>query len=83
MDICEFKRLSDAEQLAFVIYYGTFLMNRLEDGFSINLYGLSKFYVEIWFNQSNNKVVKLLTFKSIDRLHVFIDQIKLNLDEPK
>ncbi len=73
--------LSDEEQLALVIGKGIFLLNRLKDGFLIHLYGLSKFYVEIWSNKLDTKVVKLVTLKSLKHLQPYIERIKPNLDK--
>lgn len=56
-------------------------MNHFIDGFLIKLYGLSKLYVDIWYNQLDTQAVKLVTFQLLKRLQPSIARIKTNLDK--
>jgi hypothetical protein len=54
VDLYHFNILSDDEKAQLVWGQGVFLTNRVEKELGINLYGLSGFYVEIWYNQESN-----------------------------
>jgi len=59
---------------------GVYIMNRFEEGFTINLHSLFDFYVEVRYNRATNKIDKLRTFINIDPLGPYLNRIKLNMD---
>lgn len=79
MGLYEFKILSDSEKADIVWEHGVFLSNRIEADYGINLYSPSNFYVEIWYNQPNNKIQRIRTFKSIKPLEPYLGEIDLDL----
>lgn len=75
----EFAILNDNEKADALWKHGIFLMNRFEDGYSINLYSLFDFFVEAWYDDKKIAIRKFRHFKSINCLEPYIDQIDLNL----
>lgn len=76
----EFNILPDNEKADTVWEYGVFLLNRVVEGNAINLYSLNDFYVEIWYDQPNNKIIKIRSFKSTNPLDPYLDDISLGLN---
>ncbi len=77
IDLCQFNALPDSEKALTVLEQGTNLKTRKEDGCIINLYSLSDFYVEIWYDQGSNRIDRIRSFKSIEQLEKFLDDIDL------
>lgn len=76
----EFNILPDNEKADTVWENGVFLLNRVVEGNAINLYSLNDFYVEIWYDQPNNKIIKIRSFKSTNPLDPYLDDISLGLN---
>ena len=50
------------------------------EGNGINLYSLNDFYVELWYDQLSNKIIKIRSFKSTNPLDPYLDDIRLGLN---
>jgi hypothetical protein len=79
MGLYDYNILPD-EQKAIILWdKGVFIMNRYHEEFSINLYSLFDFYVEVWYEDTINSINKFRTFKSASQLNPYIDRINLDL----
>ena len=76
MTLNEFSVLND-EQKAITVWEGEFMTYREEKGFIIMLYKVYDFYVEVYYNNQNNKLVKFNPFSSKKRLELYFD-VSLN-----
>ncbi|MBE0662549.1 MAG: hypothetical protein IH597_08785 [Bacteroidales bacterium] len=79
MNLYQYIALSNDAKSQLLWEQGIYVMNRFEDDLAINLYMLSDFYVEAWYNQNSNKIVKLRPFRSLNLLETYLNQIKLNI----
>ena len=79
MTLYEYIPLSTDEKAQILWEQGIFVMNRFEGDLAVNLYMLSDFYVEAWYNQKSNKIVKLRPFRSLNVLEIYLNQIKVNI----
>lgn len=79
MGLYEFNILNKDDKARILWNSGVFLMNRFENGYSINLYSLFDFYVEVWYLSQTNEIERLHTFKSLEKLQPFIERINLDL----
>lgn len=77
--IYEFNLMDDNSKAALLWGKGTFIMTRIENQYRINLYSLYDFFAEVWYNDEANSIDKIRTFKSIEALEPYLDNIKLNL----
>ncbi len=77
MGIYEFNQLPLDGREKLVWEDGTFLTNRLEQNFGLTLYSLFDFYVEVHLNNEINEIEKIRTFKSIEPLTPYLDEIEL------
>lgn len=77
MGIYEFNQLPLDGQEKLVWEDGIFLTNRLEQNFGLTLYSLFDFYVEVHLNNETNEIEKIRTFKSIEPLTHYLDEIDL------
>lgn len=73
----EFNLLPLKEKAQFTWEHGTYLANRQEDDFRINLYHLDKFFVEVWYDPEEIRICKLRSFKSKKCLDPYLDRIDL------
>ena len=76
----EFNILPDGEKADNVWEHGKFITNRVVEGHVINLYSLNDFYVEIWYHQSSNKIIKIRSFKSTNPLDPYLEEITMGLN---
>ena len=64
MTLYEFKSLSEDQQTELVWSEGDFVAERMENEFSILLYQVGYFYVELYCNSQENEISKLRSFSS-------------------
>ncbi len=73
----EHSSLPDAEKLEVVFEQGLKLLaSKTSDGV-LNLYALSNFYVEVWYDHEKDKVLKIKAHKSTKALDKYLDDIDL------
>ena len=75
----EFNVLTDIEKANMVLDNGTFMLKRHDDQHVINLYTLSDFYVELYYDQKSNRINKIRSFKSTEPLDPYIDDIEVDI----
>ncbi|TSJ38912.1 hypothetical protein FO440_20660 [Mucilaginibacter corticis] len=74
----DFNALSDAEK-ADAVWQGTFLADREENGLAVQLYTVNSFYVEVFYDQLENKLVRFHAFSSKNFLVPYLAHIKFNV----
>jgi hypothetical protein len=67
MDIYAFMELNKSER-AEAVWQGTFLSDRQDGDFRIQLYSLNTFHVEVFYNQKSNEIERFHPFKSLHKL---------------
>lgn len=77
MGIYEFNQSSTEEQKQLVWKDAIFLTNRLEQNFGLTLYRLFDFYAEVYLKNDSNEIEKVKTFKSLEPLEHYLDEIGL------
>jgi hypothetical protein len=75
MGIYEFNILELEQQKELVWKDAIFLTNRLESNVGLSLYKIFDFYTEVHLNNDTNKIEKIRTFKSIEQLDPYLDEI--------
>ena len=75
----EFNMLTDIEKANMVLDNGTFMLKRHDDQQVINLYTLSDYYVELYYDQKSNRINKIRSFKSMEPLDPYIDDIEVDI----
>jgi hypothetical protein len=75
MGIYEFNILELEQQKELVLKDAIFLTNRLESNMGLSLYKLFDFYAEVHLNNDTNEIEKIRTFKSIEQLDPYLDEI--------
>ncbi|MGF7040298.1 hypothetical protein M2273_003558 [Mucilaginibacter lappiensis] len=78
LTLTEFNKLSIHDQEE-VIWNGTFLADREENGLIVRLYGLSAFYGEVFYDAHTNKVLKVRAFINTNNLVPYLAHIKFTL----
>jgi hypothetical protein len=68
--------LHDQEE---VIWNGTFLAEREENGLIVRLYGLSTFYGEVFYDANTNKVLRVRAFDTTSQLVPYLAHIRFSL----
>jgi hypothetical protein len=74
----EFNKLNAHDQEE-VIWSGTFLADREENGLIVRLYGLSAFYGEVFYDAHTNKVLRVRAFDTTNELVPYLAHIKFSL----
>ena len=82
--LAEFKKLSLKQQLDMLYNDGVHIGKRVIEGQTVILYQLNDFYAEVYFTEYRKEVDKLLTSKSTDIIHPYLDQVRIrDLDKDK
>ena len=75
----QFNRLSNPEKWAVIEDSGTYLeVFRMDGKTKICLFALFNYYVEVYYNQVNDRLIKAVAFSSYKRLDSFIAGIDLS-----
>lgn len=78
MTLDEFTLLDDTKQAEALIERGVFLAERQYKNFSIFLYQLDDFYVEIYHNLKFNVMQGMRSFADEDELEPFLETIDIS-----
>ena len=73
LSLFEFNLLTDNEK-AEAVWSGTFLGDRPEREFRVQLYRIAAFYVEVFYDGDANKIVEFQAFSSYDLLAPYLKQ---------
>jgi hypothetical protein len=79
MNNYEFNLLSIIHQAGYTWKNGIYLATRIEDDFSVNLYYVSRFYVEVFYDHSENCIEKVKSFKSSKCFDGYLGYIDLDI----
>lgn len=80
----DFEKLSLKQQLDMLYNDGVHIGKRIIKGQTVILYQLNDFYAEVYFAEYRKEVDKLLTSKSTDIIHPYLDQVRIrDLDKNK
>lgn len=64
--------MSQAEQ-AEAVWKGTFLGDRRIDGLWVQCYSLESFYVEVYYDEQANQILKLESFTQVNQLAPYLN----------
>ena len=79
MNNYEFNLLPLKEKAQCTWEHGTYLANRIESHFAINLYHVDKFFVEVWYHPEEVRINQIRSFKSKTCLDPYIDKIDIEI----
>ena len=71
MTLYEFNLLSENEQ-AMAVWQGEYITSREDRDYTIMLYKVSDFYVEVYYNKGGNDIVRFNPFKARRRLELYL-----------
>jgi hypothetical protein len=57
---------------------GTHLAERIEGEFTISLYQIDGFYVEVYYHRENNMIQRFRSFSSTNQLDPYLQQISID-----
>jgi hypothetical protein len=77
MKLYEFSALSEEEQYNTTWEIGVLVDQFIKEGIAINLYAINEFFVEVYYDQKNNKILYKKTFKQGELLDKYLKRIKL------
>lgn len=78
MKVEEFKKLHPRRQRQLVVENGVPLGKRESTRYSIYLYGLHGFYVEVYFFKESGEYSTLRPFDDVDKLAPYLQQIDIH-----
>lgn len=78
MTLDEFALLNDARQAETLLERGIFLVDRLYKNFSIFLYQLDNFYVEVYHNQRYDIMQGMRCFEDDEALQPYLEAIDIS-----
>lgn len=72
-----FKLLELSAQAQVICENGALLAERTEDNYLIILYQVDSFYVEVYYHQHNDEIVKFRSFHSVKFLEPYLQNINV------
>jgi len=78
MTLEEFGQLPVDEQAQYVWDRGRYLMNREGQRTLANLYAVSNFYVEVWYDRVSNSITAITCFDDVSKLDTYLNGISLD-----
>lgn len=78
MTVAEFCYLDDMKQAETLLEHGIFLTERLYKNFTIFLYQIDSFYVEVYHNLRYNMMQGMRGFEDVDALVPYLDSIDIS-----
>ncbi len=78
-----FKTLSLPWQAHIICECGVRLAERSDQQVFVELYQIDSFYAEVHYQQSDNEIIKIVSFQDIDYLEPYISTISLKELTPK
>ena len=78
MTLYQFNVLTENEKTAIVWSKGDFVIERKENNFSILLYQVQSFYVEVFYSGNENKISRLRSFSSTQQLEPYLEKINIS-----
>jgi hypothetical protein len=78
LTLYDFNGFTEDEK-ANAVWQGSFLADREENGLTVQLYAVSSFYVEVYYDPIANKILKFRSFTSKNLLVPYLAHIKFNL----
>ena len=78
MTLYQFNVLTENEKTAIVWNEGHFVGDRKENNFSILLYQVRSFYVELYYSGKENKISRLRSFSSTEQLEPYLGKIDIS-----
>ena len=76
LTLYQFNLLNDHLK-AEAVWQGTFLDNRREGEYMVQLYSVGNFYVEVFYDQQINRIVHFRSFRTIRLLAPYLKKIKI------
>ena len=73
----KFRRLPRIEQMQMLFDEGHELAGRIYLFFSVRLYSLHGFFVEVWYHQTTNRIDRIIVINSDDVLALYENQINI------
>ncbi len=73
-----FKKLPLEEQVTTLLGQGQELLERIYIYYVVKLYFLEDFYVEIWYQQTTNRIDKVIVVQLDDVIHLYESQINIS-----
>jgi hypothetical protein len=78
MNLLSFHRLSPVAQQEYALSQGVQLDDRVEPKYTIHLYAVDGFYVELYFYRTAAQAVKITAFDSTKLLEPYLNTIDLS-----
>jgi hypothetical protein len=77
MNLYEFSILPEEEQYNTVWNVGVLVDQFIQDDIAINLYAINEFFVEVYYDQKENKILYKKHFKQGELLEKYLKRINL------
>lgn len=77
MRLAEFNALSLSNQMKTVFNKGAYIADRLEQEFTVVLYSVSRFCVEVYYHETDSEPVGLRSFICPEKLKPYFEEVNL------
>jgi hypothetical protein len=78
MKLTDFNLLDEVKQAEVLLNYGVLVAERVYKSFTIFLYQVNKFYVEVYYHNSFSMIQGFRGFESIHSLDPYLEEIDIS-----
>ena len=79
MNMYQFNGLDEVKQIEFLWSAGVLVGSRQEGFYKILLYQIDSFYVEVFYQYFQGKMVKIKSFTDTDQLEPYLNSINIDV----
>lgn len=77
MTLHHFNELNEVEQVDAICEHGVLVGDRKDDNYTVLLFQINSFYVEVFYSQPYNELRKYKSFSSTTLLQPYLEKIDL------
>lgn len=77
MTLQHYNAMSLEDQQWWALHKGVYLVNRKTSDFTVYLFALDRFYIELYFYNINDRVFLIKTFDDTAELEPYLEEINL------
>jgi hypothetical protein len=73
----DFADLTSQEQAQYVWDHGEYILSRTEKHYTLCLYRVNSFFIEVWYNHEHDQISHFILLSSFIRLDAYLKVISL------
>lgn len=78
LSIRKFNLMAKGKQITYLWERCVYIVTRVEQNYSVHLYGCTNFYAEVWYKHGNHRILKIASFQSVEFLEPYLNRVDIS-----